>query len=109
MSEIFDLYDPALIAVGEFDRTQNEDYAMLVDRGLEESIEVFNNDVGKGGFVGARGRMLRALMEIFLESDLDCSDFICNMESEGGVRYKRMSCTKRVRIEDDRIIQIEGD
>ena len=105
MSEIFDLYDPALIAVGEFDRTQNEDYAMLVDRGLEESIEVFNNDVGKGGFVGARGRMLRALMEIFLESDLDCSDFIMKIHSDEK-EYDRMSVSKRIRIEGDKIVQI---
>ena len=61
--------------------------------------------MGKGGWVSARGSMLRALMEIFLESGLDCSDFIGKIHHDEK-EYDRMSVSKRIRIEGDKIVQI---
>ena len=96
---------PGIIAIGDFDRTQNKFYIEYSVRTLDDCIIIFNGDVGKGGWVSARGSMLRALMEIFLESGLDCSDFIEKIES-GGKEYDRMSVSKRIRIEGDKIVQI---
>jgi len=44
-------------------------------------------------------------MEIFLESGLDCSDFIAKIHSDEK-EYDRMSVSKRIRIEGDKIVQI---
>ncbi len=96
---------PGIIAVGDFDRTQNEFYIEYSAKGLDECIIHFNDDVGKGGWVSARGSMLRALMEIFLESGLDCSDFIEKIHFDEE-EYTRMSVSKRIGIEGDKIVQI---
>ena len=96
---------PGIIAVGDFDRTQNKFYIKYSVKTLDDCILRFNDDVGKGGWVSARGRMLRALMEIFLESGLDCSDFIGKIHS-GEKEYDRMSVSKKIRIERDKIVQI---
>ena len=96
---------PGIITIGDFDRTQNEFYIEYSAKTLNDCIIRFNDDVGKGGWVSARGSMLRALMEIFLESGLDCSDFIEKIHS-GEKEYDRMSVSKRIRIEGDKIVQI---
>jgi len=96
---------PGIIAIGDFDRTQNKFYIKYSVKTLNDCIIRFNDDVGKGGWVSVRGSMLRALMEIFLESGLDCSDFIEKIEF-GGKEYDRMSVSKRIRIEGDKIVQI---
>ena len=94
-----------IIAVGDFDRTQNKFYIEYSAKTLDDCIIRFNDDVGKGGWASARGSMLRALMEIFLESGLDCSDFIEKLHY-GEKEYDRMSVSKRIRIEGDKIVQI---
>jgi len=96
---------PGIIAIGDSDRTENEFYLKYSAKRLDECIIRFNDDVGNGGWVSARGRMLRALMEIFLESGLDCSDFIAKIHSDEK-EYDRMSVSKRIRIEGDKIVQI---
>ena len=96
---------PGIIAVGDFDRTQNKFYIEYSAKTLNDCIIHFNDDVGKGGWVSARGSMLRALMEIFLESGLDCSDFIGKIHHDEK-EYDRMSVSKRIRIEGDKIVQI---
>ena len=96
---------PGIIAVGDFDRTQNKFYIEYSAKTLNDCIIRFNNDVGNGGWVSARGSMLRALMEIFLESGLDCSDFIGKIHY-GEKEYDRMSVSKIIRIEGDKIVQI---
>ena len=96
---------PGIIAVGDFDRTQNMFYIEYSAKTLDDCIIRFNDDVGNGGWVSARGRMLRALMEIFLESGLDCSDFIAKIHSDEK-EYDRMSDSKRIWIEGDKIVQI---
>jgi len=45
-------------------------------------------------------------MEIFLESGSDCSDFIEKIHY-GEKEYDRMSVSKRIRIEGDKIVQID--
>ena len=97
---------PGIIAIGDFDRTQNKFYIEYSAKTLDDCIIRFNDDVGKDGWVSARGSMLRALMEIFLESGLDCSDFIAKIYSDEK-EYNRMSVSKRIRIEDDKIVQID--
>ena len=97
---------PGIIAIGDFDRTQNEFYLKYSAKSLDECIIRFNDDVGKGGWASARGSMLRALMEIFLESGLDCSDFIEKIQV-GEEETNRMSVSKRIRIEGDKIVQID--
>ena len=97
---------PGIIAVGDFDRTQNKFYIEYSVKTLDDCIIRFNDDVGNRGWVSARGSMLRALMEIFLESDLDCSDFIEKIHF-GEKEYDRMSVSKRIRIEGDKIVQID--
>ena len=97
---------PGIIAIGDFDRTQNEFYLKYSAKSLDECIIRFNDDVGNGGWVSRRGDMLRALMEIFLESGLDCSDFIMKIHSDEK-EYDRMSVSKRIRIEGDKIVQID--
>jgi len=94
-----------IIAVGDFDRTQNKFYIEYSAKTLDDCIIRFNDDVGKEGWVSARGSMLRALMEIFLESSLDCSDFIEKLHY-GEKEYDRMSVSKQIRIEGDKIVQI---
>ena len=96
---------PGIITIGDFDRTQNEFYIEYSAKSLDECIIHFNDDVGKEGWWRARGSMLRALMEIFLESGLDCSDFIAKIHSDEK-EYDRMSVSKRIRIEGDKIVQI---
>ena len=96
---------PGIIAVGDFDRTQNEFYIEYSAKSLDECIIRFNDDVGNGGWVSARGRMLRALMEIFLESGLDCSDFIEKIHFDEE-EYTRMAVSKRIGVEGDKIVQI---
>ena len=96
---------PGIITVGDFDRTQNKFYIEYSAKTLTDCIIRFNDDVGNRGWVSARGSMLRALMEIFLESDLDCSDFIEKIHF-GEKEYDRMSVSKRIRIEGDKIVQI---
>ena len=96
---------PGIIAIGDFDRTQNKFYINYSAKSLDDCIIRFNDDVGKDGWVSARGSMLRALMEIFLESGLDCSDFIEKIH-HGEKEYDRMSVSKRIRIEGDKIVQI---
>jgi len=96
---------PGIIAIGDFDRTQNKVYIEYSAKTLDDCIIRFNDDVGKDGWVSARGSMLRALMEIFLESGLDCSDFIEKIHY-GEKEYDRMSVSKRIRIEGDKIVQI---
>ena len=95
-----------IIAVGDFDRTQNKFYIEYSVKTLDDCIIRFNDDVGKGGWVSARGSMLRALMEIFLESGSDCSDFIEKIHY-GEEEYDRMSVSKRIMIEDEKIVQID--
>ena len=97
---------PGIIAVGDFDRTENKYYIEYSARTLDDCIICFNDDVGKGGWVSARGSMLRALMEIFLESGLDCSDFIEKIQV-GEEETNRMSVSKRIRIEGEKIAQID--
>ena len=97
---------PGIIAIGDFDRTQNKFYINYSAKSLDDCIIRFNDDVGNDGWVSARGSMLRALMEIFLESGLDCSDFIGKIHS-GEKEYDRMSVSKRIRIEGDKIVQID--
>ena len=96
---------PGIIAIGDFDRTQNEFYLKYSAKTLNDCIIRFNDDVGNVGWVSARGSMLRALMEIFLESGLDCSDFIEKIHY-GEKEYDRMSVSKIIRIEGDKIVQI---
>ena len=96
---------PGIIAIGEFDRTQNEFYTEYSAKSLDECIIHFNDDVGNPGWVSARGDLLRALMEIFLESGFDCSDFIDKIHF-GGEESDRMSVSKRIRVEGDKIVQI---
>ena len=96
---------PGIIAVGDFDRTQNKFYIEYSAKSLDECIIRFNDDVGKGGLASARGSMLRALMEIFLESGLDCSDFIEKIHFDEE-EYTRMSVSKRIGVEGDKIVQI---
>ena len=96
---------PGIITIGDFDRTQNEFYIEYSAKSLDECIIHFNDDVGKEGWWRARGSMLRALMEIFLESGLDCSDFIEKLHY-GEKEYDRMSFSKRIRGEGDKIVQI---
>jgi len=96
---------PGIIAVGDFDRTQNKFYIEYSTKTLDDCIMIFNGDVGKGGWVSARGNMLRALMEIFLESGLDCSDFIEKIHHDEE-EFDRMSVSKKIRIEGDKIVQI---
>ena len=97
---------PGIIAVGDFDRTQNKFYINYSAKSLDDCIIRFNDDVGNDGWVSARGSMLRALMEIFLESGSDCSDFIEKIHY-GEKEYDRMSVSKRIRIEGDKIVQID--
>ena len=97
---------PGIIAIGDFDRTQNEFYLKYSAKTLNDCIIRFNDDVGNGGWVSRRGDMLRALMEIFLESGLDCSDFIEKIQV-GEEETNRMSVSKRIRIEGDKIVQID--
>ena len=97
---------PGIITIGDFDRTQNEFYIEYSAKSLDECIIHFNDDVGKEGWWRARGSMLRALMEIFLESGLDCSDFIEKIHY-GEEEYDRMSVSKRIMIEDEKIVQID--
>ena len=97
---------PGIIAIGDFDRTQNEFYLKYSAKSLDECIIRFNDDVGNGGWVSRRGDMLRALMEIFLESGLDCSDFIEKIQV-GEEETNRMSVSKKIRIEGEKIVQID--
>ena len=94
-----------IIAVGDFDRTQNKFYIEYSAKTLDDCIIRFNDDVGKGGWASARGSMLRALMEIFLESGLDCSDFIEKIHFDEE-EYTRMSVSRRIGIEGDKIVQV---
>ena len=96
---------PGIITIGDFDRTQNEFYIEYSAKSLDECIIHFNDDVGEEGWYRARSSMLRALMEIFLESGSDCSDFIEKIHF-GEKEYDRMSVSKRIRIEGDKIVQI---
>lgn len=43
---------------------------------VDELIDSFNGDVGKRGWVGARGVFLTALRDALLATGLDCSSFI---------------------------------
>ena len=43
---------------------------------VDELIVRFNADVGNPGWVGARGRFHAALKQAFLDTGLDCTDFI---------------------------------
>ena len=97
---------PGIIAIGDFDRTQNEFYLKYSAKSLGECIIHFNDDVGEEGWYRARSSMLRALMEIFLESGFDCSDFIDKIHF-GGEESDRMSVSKRIMIEDEKIVQID--
>ena len=96
---------PGIITIGDFDRTQNEFYIEYSAKTLDECIIRFNDDVGEEGWYRARSSMLRALMEIFLESGFDCSDFIDKIHF-GGEESDRMSVSKRIGIEGDKIVQI---
>jgi len=72
---------------------------------IEECIERFNGDVHSRGWVSARGRFHSALMERFLGSGYDCSDFIYRACSSPE-RYS-MSVGKRIGKRGSKIVQIE--
>ena len=97
---------PGIITIGDFDRTQNEFYIEYSAKSLDECIIHFNDDVGKEGWWRARGSMLRALMEIFLESGLDCSDFIEKLHY-GEKEYDRMSVSRRCLEETCSIVSMQ--
>jgi len=79
-------------------RIENEDTKRFAKYSIEELIHAFNTDQPKKGWVGARGRFLGALRQAFLDTEIDCSNFI----SEGG-----MSLQYPIKIEDNIIIQIK--
>ena len=81
---------------------------------IEQCVQALNGDVGKNGWVSARGRFHIALMERFLVSGYDCSDFITRgpagfgqiiaLGEDGSVKGS-MRVSERVVIEGDRIVR----
>ena len=96
--------------------TDSDDYAERISNfTIEQCIEAFNRDVGKEGWVSARGRFHLALMERFLDSEYDCSDFISLgterfgqaifLDGGGSIRGS-MKVNKKISIERGSIVQI---
>ena len=54
----------------------NAEIERLAGRTIEELVARFNDEVGKHGWVAARGRHLTALRLALLATGLDCSSFI---------------------------------
>ncbi len=72
---------------------------------IDECIERFNGDAHSRGWVAARGRFHSALMERFLDSGYDCSDFIS--EDPQKPATISMSVGKRIGKRGGKIVQIE--
>ena len=68
---------------------------------VEELVQAFNDDVGKPGWVSARGSFHVALREAFLATGLDCSSFI-------GAEQRSGSVGGRIRLEGRRLVTIES-
>ena len=66
---------------------------------VEELVQAFNDDVGKPGWVSARGSFHVALREAFLATGLDCSSFI-------GAEQRSGSVGGRIRLEGRRLVTI---
>ena len=79
-------------------KIKNEYTEKFAEFTIEELVHEFNTDQRKSGYVGARGRLLSALRQSFLDTEIDCSNFI----SEGG-----MSLQYPIMIEDNIILQVK--
>jgi len=71
----------------------------LKDYDAGQLVESFNGEVGKPGWVSARGHYLEALRQALLATGLDCSDFISKNE---------MSIKYHVKRDGNRIVQVKG-
>ena len=67
---------------------------------VESLIDSFNKETKKRGWVSARGDFLSALREEFLRREFDCTSFI---------NGPSMSLRHPIRLEGNRLIQIESD
>ena len=79
---------------------KNEYTERLADKTIEELVDNFNSDQPSQGWVTARGYFLAALREAFLDSEVDCSNFI----SENG-----MSLQYQIRLEGNIIFQVKDN
>ena len=79
-------------------KIKNEYTKKFAEFTIEELVHEFNTDQRKSGWVGARGRLQSALRQAFLDTEIDCSNFI----SEGG-----MSLQYPIMIEDNIILQVK--
>ena len=79
---------------------ENEYTAMLADDSIEDLVSSFNHEQPSTAWVSARGRFLAALRQAFLDSEVDCSNFI----SEEG-----MSLQYPIRLEENIIFQVKDN
>ncbi len=80
------------------DEIENEYVERFANSSIEELISSFNGDQPSKGWVGARGRFLAALRQAFLDSGVDCSNFI----SDNG-----MSLAHQIELKDKVIYQLK--
>ena len=86
-----------IIEVGGDDIPPNEFVKKFADKTIEELIVIFNKDQPCQGWASARGRMLAALHQAFLNhSEIDCSTFISE---------ERMEMNYQIRLEKNVIFQ----
>jgi hypothetical protein len=79
---------------------ENEYTERLANKPIEELVDNFNSDQPSQGWVSARGRFLAALRQAFVDSEVDCSNFI----SEQG-----MSLQYQIRLEGNIIFQVKDN
>jgi len=79
---------------------ENEYTERLANKPIEELVDNFNSDQPSQGWVSARGRFLAALRQAFVDSEVDCSNFI----SEKG-----MSLQYQIRLEGNIIFQVKDN
>jgi hypothetical protein len=79
---------------------KNEYKERLANKTIEELVDNFNSDQPSQGWVTARGYFLAALRQAFLDSEVDCSNFI----SEKG-----MSLQYQIRLEGNIIFQVKDN
>ena len=90
-----------IIVIGGGDESPNEYDEEFADKTIEELIVIFNKDQPCQGWASARGRMLAALRQAFLNhSEIDCSTFISK---------ERMEMNYQIRLEKNVIFQFSEE